>query len=119
MSEDDKDDVGYRKPPKRSRFRPGQSGNPAGRPRLATNFRTALLAELAKVIDGGSMTKQDALIRSLVDRAIGGNIAATTALLPILMKVAASQAPADEATAEEREMLEDFMRQKGEQGREE
>ena len=69
---DEDDEVGYGKPPKRARFRPGQSGNPAGRPRLATNFRTALLAELAKVIGDGSVTKQDALIRSLVDRAIAG-----------------------------------------------
>ena len=29
--------VGYRKPPKASRFKPGQSGNPRGRPKGARN----------------------------------------------------------------------------------
>lgn len=32
MSEED-DSVGYRNPPKHTRFKPGQSGNPAGRPK--------------------------------------------------------------------------------------
>lgn len=29
------DDVGYGKPPKRTQFKPGQSGNPKGRPRAS------------------------------------------------------------------------------------
>ena len=36
----DDDEVGYAKPPKRSRFRPGQSGNPAGRRKNVRNLRT-------------------------------------------------------------------------------
>ena len=38
-------EVGYRKPPKHSQFKPGQSGNPNGRPRgasLATQVRNLL-----------------------------------------------------------------------------
>ena len=34
--------IGYGKPPKESRFQPGQSGNPRGRPRGAKNKRPAL-----------------------------------------------------------------------------
>lgn len=37
--------VGYGKPPKRTRFRPGQSGNPAGRPKGSRNASS--LAKLA------------------------------------------------------------------------
>ena len=37
-------DTGYRKPPKASQFKKGQSGNKAGRPKAAPNTRTALSA---------------------------------------------------------------------------
>ena len=37
--EDDDEKVGYRRPPKGSRFQPGKSGNPAGRPKGAKNKR--------------------------------------------------------------------------------
>ena len=33
--------VGYAKPPREMRFRPGQSGNARGRPKGAKNFATA------------------------------------------------------------------------------
>jgi hypothetical protein len=84
--------VGYRGPPQHSRFRPGQSGNPTGRPKHAPNFPAAFLAELSEMIDvagGAPMSKQDALIRCLVDQAIAGNLRATAALLPVLMQAIA------------------------------
>lgn len=43
-------DVGYGKPPVASRFKPGQSGNPRGRPKNARNVRTLLAAALAQRI---------------------------------------------------------------------
>lgn len=33
-------DIGYGKPPRRTRFQKGQSGNSRGRPRAANNFAT-------------------------------------------------------------------------------
>ncbi len=41
-------EVGYAKPPKDTRFKPGQSGNPSGRPRGAKNKRPALNEERMK-----------------------------------------------------------------------
>lgn len=43
-------EVGYAKPPADSRFQPGVSGNPAGRPRGAKNKRPALNEERMKAI---------------------------------------------------------------------
>src|SRR5262245_39310765 len=34
--------VGYGRPPRRSRFRPGRSGNPMGRPKGAEGYKTIL-----------------------------------------------------------------------------
>ena len=41
MSE--KYEIGYRKPPKATRFKAGQSGNPKGRPRGSKNLSTYLV----------------------------------------------------------------------------
>src|SRR5207237_10936888 len=40
--------VGYRTPPKVTRWKPGQSGNPKGRPRGSLNLATDLSAELGE-----------------------------------------------------------------------
>ncbi len=45
-SEEQDYEVGYRKPPVKSRFKSGQSGNPRGRPPGSKNLKT-LLRELA------------------------------------------------------------------------
>ena len=49
-SEDNDREVGYRKPPKYSRFKKGQSGNPRGKPNgtknSATLLKQALLASV-------------------------------------------------------------------------
>src|SRR4051794_10692085 len=43
-------DVGYGKPPVSTRFRPGQSGNPLGRPKGAKNKLPGLSDERLKII---------------------------------------------------------------------
>jgi hypothetical protein len=39
-------EVGYKKPPKAYRWKPGESGNPAGRPRGARKKRDPIAEEL-------------------------------------------------------------------------
>ena len=41
-------EVGYGKPPKHTRFQPGQSGNPRGRPKGTKNLKTDLEEELSE-----------------------------------------------------------------------
>ena len=43
-------DAGYGKPPRHSRFKKGQSGNPKGRPRGSRNFSTDVKATLEEPI---------------------------------------------------------------------
>jgi hypothetical protein len=48
MSSDN--EVGFRKPPKHSRFKKGQSGNPRGRPKATRNLKTDLMEELSEEV---------------------------------------------------------------------
>jgi Family of unknown function (DUF5681) len=73
--------VGKKRPPKHTQFKPGQSGNPAGRPKGSSNFKTKIKRELRKpvVIETKNgqlikMTKVDALVRQLVDNSIRGDV---------------------------------------------
>jgi hypothetical protein len=43
-------EIGYCKPPKHTRFKPGQSGYPSGRPRGRRNLRTAVRDALKEKI---------------------------------------------------------------------
>ena len=82
-------EVGYRRPPKATRFKPGRSGNPKGRPKGSPNLATDLSAELGEQItvrEGGQarrVSKQRALIKSLTAKALQGDVRATTALLAL------------------------------------
>jgi hypothetical protein len=78
MRQDDYE-IGFGKPPKRGQFRKGISGNPQGRPKGSRNIATVLdkaLQEKIVVIDKGrrlTMTKLDASIKQLVDKAVSGD----------------------------------------------
>lgn len=71
--------VGYRKPPRQHRFKPGQSGNPGGRPRRSKNLNTLLEDELDRPIvikEHGRerrIPKREALIKRLVTKALNGD----------------------------------------------
>ncbi len=43
-------EVGYRKPPKQARFKPGQSGNPRGRPKQTRNLGTLIEEALNETV---------------------------------------------------------------------
>ena len=82
--------VGYKKPPRHTRFRKGQSGNLAGRPKGTVNFATALdQAVSAQVVvnEGGqrrTVSKLEATVTQLVNKATLGDPRATQQLLGVL-----------------------------------
>src|SRR4051812_20379625 len=82
-------EVGYGRPPRSTRFRPGTSGNPGGRPKKRPTFRSELEAELAQETttrEGGvdvAVTKLRAIVKTLVSLAIGGDMRAIAALIAL------------------------------------
>ena len=85
--------TGYRNPPEATRFKPGQSGNPSGRPKGSTNLGTDLAAELGEPItvrENGRtrrVSKQRALIKGLMGKALEGDVRATAALFALCARV--------------------------------
>ena len=85
--------VGYGRPPAHARFKPGQSGNPKGRPKRTKNLRTDLVEELGEFIrvrEGDreySVSKQRALIKALVARAVKGDTRAATSIVTLCARL--------------------------------
>jgi hypothetical protein len=118
MTENEQADaVGYKRPPREHQFRPGQSGNPSGRPKGARNFKSELreeLSELVTVRDGDreiEVSKQRALIKSMVAAAIDGNQRAAASVLAMCVRMLAD-AEEDEAieSVEDRDIVEAFTK---------
>ena len=71
--------VGYKNPPKQSRFKPGQSGNPSGRPKRKLLPPEAFFAELDKPIlvkEGGKkrwVTRSQAYMMKVFSDAMAGD----------------------------------------------
>jgi hypothetical protein len=83
----DGNELGYRKPPKHTQWRQGQSGNPKGRKKGSRNFKTEvkeLLNSMVSVVRDGKpakMSAQRAALERLFDKALNGDIRALTQLI--------------------------------------
>jgi hypothetical protein len=81
MSEDPKRDyeVGYGKPPRHSRFKPGHSANPAGRKKGVANFKTdventlQLPVQLSEAGKTKRVSTQQAALARLKQKALNGD----------------------------------------------
>ncbi|MCA3752031.1 MAG: hypothetical protein IM658_00120 [Phenylobacterium sp.] len=87
--------VGYRRPPRHSRFRKGQSGNPSGR-RKGSGIRSALEKVLDRkvtvTVDGErrKVPLTEALVLQLVQKAAAGDARSIREILKIADQVAAA-----------------------------
>ncbi|MFN7191242.1 MAG: DUF5681 domain-containing protein [Rhodospirillales bacterium] len=79
--------IGFCQPPEHSRFKAGQSGNPAGRPKGRRNIKTELFDELSEIVEVSEkgikreVTKLRALVKSAVARAANGDVRMLALLL--------------------------------------
>jgi len=102
-------EVGYGKPPRHTRFKKGQSGNPRGRPSGSKNLATVLseaLNELVIVAENGGrrkITKRQAIITQLVNQSAKADWRATKILLDILQAIESrsESAPAETSSFSE------------------
>jgi hypothetical protein len=96
-------EVGYGRPPKASRFQPGKSGNPRGRPKAERNFGVALREALDRQIEvvnekgiKRKVSAQDWIARGLVADAARRDRAARRDLLKQIHLIDGGKPPDDQ-----------------------
>jgi hypothetical protein len=118
--------VGYGKPPRDHRFRPGQSGNPKGRPKGSKNTATVLREILDRKIAmrvSGTLRRvpvREAILTRFTESALKGDVKAAGFLLQRYdMAEAGDEHTTDLTTRDEQEIIDAFLQSyakgKGEQ----
>ena len=120
-------EVGYGRPPRQTRFEPGRSGNPRGRPNRSKNLATLLseaLREPVTVTENGrrrKVSKRQAVIKQFVNQSAKGDLKATQLLLSILRDLESRAEPgsadADKITEADQQIIKRIRaRLRGEEG---
>ena len=109
-------EVGYKKPPKRSQFKAGQSGNPRGRPKGRKNEDTILAEILHRKLpmrDRGRIRQVpliEAILLKFAEAALRGEPKAATFLLSRYAPPPADEAGDRDLSHEDQEILDAFAR---------
>ena len=117
-------EVGYGKPPKHTRFKPGQSGHPSGRPRGQRNFRTAVreaLIEKIAIREGDrqrKLSKMDAIIQVTLTKALRGDAKGLAAIVQLarwvgLMDEQPELSSTETVSQEDEAILEGYLERHG------
>jgi Family of unknown function (DUF5681) len=115
---EDTSKVGYKRPPRHSRFRSGQSGNPRGRERGVRNLRTDVKATLAGSVvlnergKAKRVSTQEAMLLRLKEKALKGDTRSLEQLIR-LAQIFNDESPnhtlgGEDMMAEDREILEAY-----------
>jgi hypothetical protein len=99
MSESDQSDdkpnsaVGYGRPPVNRQFKPGQSGNPRGRPKGSKNFPTMFAEAMSRPVTVRdkkgkirTLSKQELMVEVMVNKAVAGDPKAFAAVVQFAEK---------------------------------
>lgn len=95
-----------RNPPVNTRFKPGESGNPKGRPKGRKNLKTVLEKELARrvtVTENGKarkVTKRQVIVQRLVHDSMKGQHKATDLVLRLYRDLCGADDSEDAASTE-------------------
>lgn len=117
MSEGDDDKVGYRRPPKKSQFQKGRSGNPSGKARkpasLADDVSRVLKERVTVTKDGRTkrMRKGEVLAEQLVNKGLTQSLGAAklTADLERQAREARRNEPEQKLSIGEEEILAELI----------
>lgn len=112
-------EVGYKRPPREHQFKPGQSGNPKGRPKKNNNFAEEVLEEMSEMItvqENGKLTKitkKRALAKRLIADSLSGKVSAIKILTPILAgETKITKDFEEELTPQDAQILEDYIQRR-------
>jgi len=117
-------EVGYGKPPKQSRFKPGQSGNPKGRRRGQRNLKSVVkevLKEKITIREGDrarTVSRLDAIVRITINNALKGDLRALAAFIQLirptgLMDEEPDTQSQETVSGEDEAILAEFLRRHG------
>ena len=112
----DDNDVGYGKPPRANQFKPGESGNPKGRPKGAKSEATILQDLLQHKISLNHrgrtrrITVLEGILRRIAEDCLKGNIKSATFLLNRLQAISSGETDESGLSEDEQTVLETYLK---------
>jgi Family of unknown function (DUF5681) len=113
------EDVGYGRPPRAHQFKPGQSGNPKGRPKGAKNESTILREIFERKIESRSagrsrkITVLEGILLRITEDSLKGNTKSAAFLLNRYAAMVSGELQRQDLSDDDRQVLEAFAQRIG------